>query len=136
MCNATLPLPYAQLKTALETARAAHGAVVARLAARLDRANFLFLEEVHQLRHRIVNAETFLTWVRRRDVSAAQESLRLARFALMRRRAGNDRARRLMRARATAARHARLDLREPLLHLAQVRAQLRQFVAFVRAARS
>lgn len=56
-----------------ETAGAAHGAVIAGLAAWFDAANFLFFKEVYEFRdRRFFDAEFFLTWMRVRGVYAGQ----------------------------------------------------------------
>ena len=62
----------------LEPARTAHAAMVAGLAARLDVADLLPLEELHQLRHGLVNAETLLARMHRRNIRAAQPVSRVA----------------------------------------------------------
>src|SRR4028118_2368988 len=75
MTDATVP--RGMLGTS-EPARTAHAAMVAGLAARLDVAHLLALEEFDQLRDGLVNAETLLARMHRRDVCAAQPVLRIA----------------------------------------------------------
>ena len=59
--------------TPLETARTAHGAVVARLAARVKLALLLVLEEINQLGHcGLIHAEPILAGMRRGNVDTAQ----------------------------------------------------------------
>src|SRR5215210_1738030 len=61
-----------------EPTRTTHAAMVTGLAARLDVAHLLALEELDQLRDGLVYAETLLARMHRRNIRAAQPVRRVA----------------------------------------------------------